>query len=234
MISEYSYLEGQRFERKFITDYSENQAEVLIKQIPGFFSEIYNQRFINNIYFDTPDLKFFSENVLGKDSRQKFRIRWYGDLFGEIIRPVLEVKIKSGLAGSKKSYILKPFIFQKNDKLESIKNSLAISELPYEIAEEMKSLWPQLTNRYKRKYFRSYNKIFRITLDSNIQYFNINKHHNSFINQIKDDSNRIIELKYDVENDNDAGFITNGFPFRLSKNSKYVNGIEQVKFLGSS
>jgi hypothetical protein len=36
----------------------------------------------------------------------------------------------------------------------------------------------------------------------------------------------ILELKYDHEQDEEAGFITNHLPFRMTKSSKYVMGIE--------
>ena len=84
-----------RYERKFIAPaltYSEIKST--IKHHPYMFSEIYHQRHINNIYFDTINLNNLSANVDGFSNRIKIRIRWYGDLFGRIKKPVLELKIK--------------------------------------------------------------------------------------------------------------------------------------------
>ena len=46
----------------------------------GFFKE-YEDRNINNIYFDSHSYKAFNDNLTGLPSRLKVRYRWYGDLF---------------------------------------------------------------------------------------------------------------------------------------------------------
>ena len=38
-----------------------------------------------------------------------------------------------------------------------------------------------------------------------------------------------MEVKYDVQHDDVSSQVTNYFPFSVSKNSKYVNGIEYIK-----
>ena len=38
----------------------------------------------------------------------------------------------------------------------------------------------------------------------------------------------ILELKYDQENDQEAQDITTIFPFRITKNSKYVTGVQKI------
>ena len=43
------------------------------------------------------------------------------------------------------------------------------------------------------------------------------------------DPNKIVELKYKLEHDNLANKVTTQFPFRLNKNSKYVNGMNTIK-----
>ena len=45
----------------------------------NFFKE-YDDRYINNIYFDSHDYKAFNDNLTGLPSRLKVRYRWYGDL----------------------------------------------------------------------------------------------------------------------------------------------------------
>ena len=47
-----------------------------------------------------------------------------------------------------------------------------------------------------------------------------NKKHDSLIT--------ILELKYSIDNDDHAQIITNHFPFRLTKNSKYEVGIDNL------
>ena len=62
------------------------------------FQEIYKQRKINSVYFDTHDLKFISDNLSGSSLRKKFRLRWYND---DQTNVFAEVKIKSNIANTK-------------------------------------------------------------------------------------------------------------------------------------
>ena len=48
------------------------------------------------------------------------------------------------------------------------------------------------------------------------------------MHRVANDHDVIVELKYDTEHDEYANRISASFPFRLSKNSKYVNGIDQL------
>ncbi len=92
--SDYTALSGMRYERKFmVTAMSLRAIESRIKLHPSYFREAYSQRYINNIYFDTQTLKYYHENERGVSNREKVRIRWYGDTFGAIQNPKLEIKI---------------------------------------------------------------------------------------------------------------------------------------------
>ena len=103
-----------RYERKFIiNNLSSNQVESIIKLNPLAFSEVYHQRYVNNIYFDTPGFHFYHDNSDGNSQKTKVRIRWYNKLFGVIKNPVLEFKIKSGLVGKKVSFSLPLFEIKK-------------------------------------------------------------------------------------------------------------------------
>ena len=87
-------------------------------------------------------------------------------------------------------------------------------------------LQPVVVNGYRRKYFLSADKKFRITIDSDQVFYSINNRNNSFKNHFRNDENIIIELKYNRIDDDWASSITDHIPFRLSKNSKYVEGIQ--------
>ena len=52
---------------------------------------------------------------------------------------------------------------------------------------------------------------------------------NNFSKIPQADLHNVVELKYNLENDRLANSISNQFPFRLSKNSKYVNGVNQFQ-----
>jgi hypothetical protein len=89
---------------------------------------------------------------------------------------------------------------------------------------------PTLLNSYKRRYFMSADNKFRITLDYNLLYHKIDKRFNTFnFKKPTADENKIIELKYGLQDDVLAHNISTEFPFRLNKNSKYVNGVNTLK-----
>ena len=104
-----------RYERKFLIDGgSRQEIETALRVHPALFSRIFHPRFINNIYFDSFAMAAYSDAVSGHMNRAKLRIRWYGDLFGPVERPVLEIKIKQGMVGRKESYPLKGFALDRD------------------------------------------------------------------------------------------------------------------------
>jgi len=219
-----------RYERKFIDENSGlAETEHKIKLNPAGFSEIYSSRFVNNIYFDTPDYRFYLDNISGKSERVKIRIRWYGDLFGEIYKPVLEFKIKKGYLGRKLHFSLTPFLLNEDFNFQSLFTVFEKSKLPGWVFEELTGLGPTLLNSYRRKYFLSFNKHFRITLDDRLKYTNIERNNNTFSVGGINNRDIVVELKYDENKDNTAFNVSNHFSFRLSKNSKYVNGVEMLR-----
>ena len=87
-----------------------------------------------------------------------------------------------------------------------------------------------LLNRYKRKYVQSSDGDYRITLDTDMVYYNINSYNNLFLHKAVDYSNTIVELKYNYDKDESAEHIVKYFPFRLTKSSKYVTGIDAINW----
>ena len=227
----YTRLDNYRYERKFTADIIDAfNAEQILKIHPAFFSEIFHERYINNVYFDTPRFDFYYDNVEGKNERIKFRVRWYGDLFGKIEKPILELKIKKSNVGIKKSYFLKPFEFNEDFNFAILNKIIQNSDIPEEIKLKMQNLQPVLVNRYSRKYFADITNDFRITIDKEISFFDIKNNNFSYFSEVKDLSNLVIELKYDENLNEKASEIANYLPFRLTKNSKYVTGIEQFNY----
>lgn len=225
---EYTVLKGFRYERKYLVqNLKDFQVENIIKINPAFFKEIYTERYINNIYFDTPRFDFYFDNTVGRPYRVKYRIRWYGDLYGKISNPILELKIKQGLVGTKRSFELESFDFSSNFNYKNLKNVFDNSKLPDDVLVRLNNLTPTLVNRYKRKYFIDFSNKFRITVDKNISYFPIQNQINSGRFFHKDLKSIVVELKYDNELNEDAKKISNKLPFRLTKNSKYVTGVQQ-------
>ena len=217
-----------RCERKFLVpELSTKEIEEVILLHPALFSLIYSERFINNIYFDNLEFQSFYETRNGTTPRKKVRIRWYGDLTGQIKEPILEVKRKSGIVGKKDFHSLPTFSFEsffsQSEILDPIRNVTSHKSFKKELA----LLEPTLINRYNRKYFLSADGHYRITLDSALSFFPARPFLPMFsVNEFEPYS--ILELKYGHAKDDEASEITKHFPFRLTKSSKYVLGISKL------
>ena len=216
-----------RYERKFVVnDMHYHEIIQHIRNNRAAFDGLYEPRYINNIYFDTNDIDYFYDNISGKGSRKKARIRWYGELMGNVSTPVLEFKLREGMVGNKISFPLKPFTLDNRFTVELINNIIRESNLPNWAESVMLMLKPALLNRYHRQYFISFNNEFRLTLDDELTYYGMHSGVNNFMEKHNDNS-VIVELKYDTKFDGyESAHIANELPFRLSKSSKYVNGFE--------
>lgn len=218
-----------RYERKFFIDELDAaQALGLIKRHPALFSEIYPPRFINNIYFDSPWMESYTDNIDGAPRRRKARIRWYHDLFRQVDDPILELKIKEGLMGTKISYPFPEFDFQKGFSEICFRDLIRSSPMPPEMTYYLETVEPVLVNRYRRWYLATPDQAFRITLDAELSYYHLKKTNNQFLFRQADRQSVILEIKYQQEHDPLADRISSGFPFRMTRSSKYVQGIERV------
>ena len=214
-------LQSIRYERKFcLSADSYNDLENIILRHPAIFKENYQERQINNIYFDTPDFDDFSDNIEGSSFREKIRLRWYGIDFPKIKNPVLEMKTKIGLAGGKIQRKLNTFEFSKQTLFQSIKKNKAV----YDIFD-FKCLKPSIMNKYSRKYFISNDGDFRITLDKDLKYSQIRNVMDDWLFIEPEIKHTIMELKYHPNMEPIVSNITNYFPFRVTKSSKYAIGV---------
>ena len=113
-----------RYERKFqVRDLSLSEVETIVRLHPAGFYRQFPTRKINNIYLDTRNLNSVVENIEGIANRLKTRIRWHGECFGEINNPVLELKIKKGLAGRKEYFPLEMFNLNNDFTIEYFQES---------------------------------------------------------------------------------------------------------------
>ena len=218
-----------RYERKFlVSDLTYAEIESIVRLNPAVFSEIHHVRWVNNIYFDSPELESYADNLYGSLTRVKMRIRWYGELTGLIEKPTLEFKFKQGLLGRKESFSLIPFTFDESFNQETLTRLIKDSALTDLIRLKMKSLEPVLLNRYRRKYFLSADRRFRITLDGEQKFWALDARNHRLRHEIQNDRDVVLELKYDQPHDDESQVITNHFPFRVTKSSKYVMGVDTV------
>lgn len=222
-------MRDYRYERKFyILNKKPEEVEAIVKLHRYGFSEIFVPRKINNIYFDFHNLQNFYENVDGLANRKKHRVRWYGETFRDIKKPVLEIKIKKGLLGTKLSYPVNVFEIGSDFTADRAVEIFNCDTVPQALREELKTMRPMLLNSYERKYFMSGDGNYRITIDSQLQYYKILSQNNSFMHKCLVDNNVIMELKYANDLDDNVNRITSSLPFRVTKSSKYVEGIERL------
>ncbi|MBI9047662.1 MAG: VTC domain-containing protein [Anaerolineaceae bacterium] len=218
-----------RYERKFqIETLDRPQVQAWVKKHPGFFYSPFPPRYINNLYLDTADLHHYQDNVIGTGNRKKIRIRWYGDLLGNIQKPVLEFKIKEGLVGTKFQYPIQQFTMKDIFNQSLIRKTLLDSDIPEQIKLNLKFHNVVLLNRYYRSYFATRDNVFRITIDSNLTYYQVRPSQNPLIHKNIDRKNIILEIKYDMGQERTANTISAYFPFPVTKMSKYIQGIERV------
>ena len=215
---------SMRYERKYKAEHLDfDSVQQMIRLHPVGFRKIFPDRQVNNIYLDTEDLTTYKENVMGIAERKKFRIRWYGEAVKIINNPIFEIKLKNNLLGSKVSnhfptFHLQDFYFsnyKKNKQFAQVQS----------FAKAQQDLRPVLLNSYLRSYYGSPNGKFRITIDRHLRYFSL-LHAFSFEKYMVQDSGLVIELKYDETLDSVTDRITQHFPFRLTKSSKYVTGVD--------
>lgn len=218
-----------RYERKFFIDQLDHhEALAMVKRHPAMFCEIYPPRNINNIYFDHPLLNNYADNVNGSPLRKKARVRWYHDLFGDVDQPALEFKIKEGLMGTKISYPFPGFKFQRGFSESYIRDLIRSSNLPPEVLTYLGTVEPVLVNHYRRWYLATPDQAYRVTLDTGLTYYHLRKFNNQFLFSQIDRQSIVVELKYEREHDQGAERISSGFPFRMTRSSKYIQGIERV------
>ena len=206
-----------RFERKYKIDHLDYTViEQALKIHPVGLRKIYPDRTINNIYFDTIHLKNYHDNVEGVAERQKVRIRWYGENPTLIKAPNLEIKTRLNEVGKKAIIPVPNFELYKLKMITRITNAL----LP-----QTPRLIPVLVNSYARSYYGTTDGKYRLTIDRDLRFFSL-LNANRFTRFNITESAVVLEIKYDQEYDNTTDRITQFLPFRQTKSSKYVTGVQ--------
>ena len=208
-----------RFERKYrVDDKSVATIKQLLRFHPASFRELFPDRQVNNIYFDTPGLATFHQNINGSNERKKFRVRWYGEDIREVENPQFEIKIKHNELGTKETSPILPFSLHELDALAREVNRTS---------QQAIGLRPILLNSYLRSYLISRDGRYRLTIDRQMAYHSLLSGPKFRKYVIRDDA-IILEIKYEEEHDDRVTFITQHMPFRQAKHSKYVNGVQMT------
>ena len=218
-----------RYEKKFlIEDCTLAQIMHFIKMHPAMFRELFPPRYVNNIYLDTPLLTDYFSNLNGHTSRGKVRVRWYHELFREVPDAILEFKIKEGEVGRKEQFPFPAFTMAAGLTEADFHAVARDSDLPEFIRWKLRNLEFTLMNRYKRWYFATPGQRYRLTVDAELSFCQLSKFGNSFNHFWQERSKHILELKYQSKDDPDVHRITSGLPFRVTRSSKYIAGVDHV------
>jgi hypothetical protein len=102
------------------------------------------------------------------------------------------------------------------------------ADLPGGILARFGQLRPTLINRYARQYLISADRRFRMTIDTDLEYHRVAAPRLRLTTATRDAGRAILEIKYGRAADDAVAAVTNHFPFRLTKSSKYVMGLNQL------
>ena len=162
--------------------------------------KMYPKRKISSLYFDNPKKQIHVDSEEGILPRKKIRIRTYPN--DENIRYYLEKKISSPEGKYKSSNRISDTYYNRMIEQGFFDNMYGI-------------LKPLLHVEYLREYYKLKN--FRITIDEKVNYKIFKK------KIFKIDSNSVAEIKFTNKEDEDK--IINSFTNKITRFSKYSNGI---------
>ena len=190
-----------RFEKKYCLQGEEAAAiSTLLSQHPAGFRSQHPPRWVQNLYFDDLNLSSWHWHESGVAKRVKWRARWYGSAQPALAGIRWEKKIRTGQQGYK-----------------------AVSS--YETADRSQ-LIPSLRNGYHRHYFQAHHGAVRLTVDTHLWFAQPGaspwqSDHAPIPYPIT-----ILELKYPETARNWVQQMTQAFPWRTQKSSKYVLGCQ--------
>ncbi len=219
-----------RFELKFIAERMDlAELIALVRRQPGLFREVYPNRVVNNIYLDTPGLDDFEDHVNGLARRVKNRVRWYGWAGTVIERPVFERKLRQGQITGKLSHPLPALTLEGGSISESLAGCLVGANLPERLLGALRQREPAVFNRYRRHYFESADRRFRLTIDSEMRFGEVSKAGFADDRLSAISPFLVIEMKFPPQYGEEASKVTGQLPFPLTRCSKYVLGIRHLR-----
>jgi len=168
--------------------------------------------------------------VEGEGKRLKYRIRWYGEMLNEKPLADLEIKRKTNFLSDKLRSKVSTFESAEGIDARSTLGALSrVSQI--ELRPNLELLQCVLVNRYRRRYFRTADHRFRITLGTDLKYFPLIFGRTNLEKSIQN-SAAIIEVKYTFKDDPVAQGLLNLIPHRVTKISKYVCDLEILNMRG--
>ena len=185
-------------------------------------NRLYDDRQVNSIYYDTHNLESAKDNLDGYAKRVKYRLRWYENDINKLAN--LEFKIRSNKFNYKKIFSLNESI-QNLNIYEVFRINNDVFKSDYENVVNLigyKRLFPILNISYLRSYY--YFEDIVVTYDRDITYKQFNRKN---VEVVKD-LGKVIELKIPENKLQMSKKLINEFPFRVTRNSKYITGLSML------
>ncbi len=204
-----------------------HDLEGWIRLHPGGFERSYPARWVNNVYFDTPDLAAYRENLSGTSRRTKLRLRWYADTPSPDAAAI-ELKHRQNDLGWKSHFPIGPFDLGAQSwmaLIRTIRKQLPqAARLSFDAHPE-----PILINRYHREYFERPERDVRITLDWHQTVFDQRPHPGPNLRRRANlPDSLVVEIKFAAADRAIGQRMIQGIPIRASRNSKYAIAVQSI------
>lgn len=218
-----------RFEIKCVA--RESEADKLRQWLRlhwACFYRPYPERWVNTVYFDTLHYFAYTENLSGASFRTKVRYRWYGRHdFPE--KGVVEIKRKRNSFGWKLRFKVDESPYKKGDAWSCFHRKL-VNQMPEEAKIWLQSNpQPIIIIRYLRFYYATRDTRIRVTID--IKQSVYDQRYKPYPNvSLKANTPvyLVLEVKFSRRDNAYASRILQGLPLRVSRNSKFMNGVKAV------
>lgn len=197
---------------------------------PGF-RLLHPPRRVNSLYFDDPMATRYWQTVEGLGRRGKVRVRWYGDFWGEVAAPQLELKLKAGHAGRKALYALAPFHLRRATTRRELHALLCGAAATRPEAAVLSGLDAVVATRYRRRYYAAAGGRVRLTFDDDVGYLR-GPGCRGFSAFWVRDPDLVIEVKYEVEHRRHAEAVARALGGRWVRNSKFARGLSATSVGG--
>jgi len=200
------------------------QARSWIRLHPEGFVVAYPPRRVNSLYLDTPHLGSFEDNMSGIGTRQKLRLRWYGETMTDF-QPVLELKQKRNLLGRKKQAVLSCKL-DMSRLWKDILDEVRANARPDWQAVLQTCTQPALLNHYQREYYVTPDGAIRVTLDFDQAAYDQRLSPRPNLRARLPITDRVvIEIKSAQDQVERLQEVVARFPVLRSRNSKYAGGV---------
>lgn len=216
-----------RTERKFLIDPSEERP-ISCFLLSNRCKEIYSERVVSSIYYDTHSRNLFLDSIDGISNRHKIRIRFY-----DLDPNKLQIEIKSKYSQLNSKIYLDINKIPQGELLQVKTNTRLNFKSNLTIPSKIDSIYaPTSFVSYSRKYYICEVSQTRFTIDSEIIFAKIhNKKKHILIGHFKPYQKSVLEIKNDENTKQNLYLIreiTNSFNLIYSRSSKYCESISFV------